>query len=155
LTKRQGVAEKMVITLEKNEDGICKVKIIPEVGTAYYREFSKAALYEYLQSVQNYCEWNGYEFIFKDQTEAKERLYSKKENGEEENDFILVESQYDAAKDGYGKPDAVSFTIGQYVGNEQPEKVHPFEYDNMITVSTEEARLFAQAILKLCDEIDN
>lgn len=141
----------MIVTLESIEDGFCKVRIKPEIGTAYYREFSKAALSEYVEDARNYCEYKGYEFIYNDKTESQERLYSKNSDGIEENDFILVECQYEEEQYAYGKPDAISFTVGQYVPG---KKGHPFDYDNMITVSTSEARLFAQAILKLCEEID-
>lgn len=144
----------IVVRVLNFEDGFYSVRIKPEVGHAYVREFSKAALEEYIEDTKRYCEWKSYEFIYKDETEAKERLYSKKENGKEEDDFILVESHYFEAKDGCGKHDAISFTVGKFVGTEQPEKVHPFEYDNMITVSTKEARSFAQAILILCETIE-
>lgn len=54
----------MVITLESVEGGICKVKIKPEVGTAYDREFSRLALEEYVEQAQSYCKHKGYEFIY-------------------------------------------------------------------------------------------
>jgi hypothetical protein len=84
-----------------------------------------------------------------------ERLYSKNSDGKEENDYVLVESHYVEKLDGKNKPDAIMFEIGQYVGVEQPDKKFPFEIDNIITVSTKDARLFAHAILKLCDEIES
>lgn len=89
------------------------------------------------------------------QPASEQRLYSKDENGNEEKYYILVESNYEKESDGKDKPDAIALEIGQFVGDEQPDKTWPFEIDSIITISTEEARLFAQAILKLCDEIES
>ena len=141
----------MVVRVLSKDDGFYSVRIKPEVGHAYLREFSKAALNEYVEGAKKYCDWKGYDFVFDDGTEEADRLYCRNEDGTEENDFIRVESNYEEEKDGCGKPDAVSFTVGQYVPGKEG---HPFDYDNMITVSTEEARLFAQAILNLCNKID-
>lgn len=85
---------------------------------------------------------------------TEKRLYSKDENGKEENYYILVESNYNLDVDGKDQPDAISLLVGQYVGVEQPDKKNPFEIDSIINVSTEEARRFAQAILDLCDYIE-
>lgn len=145
----------MIVTLESIEDGFCKVRIKPEVGTAYYREFSKAGLDEYVVEVQNYCEYKGYEFVYQDKTAGKNRLYSKTSEGKEEKYYVLVESHYEEKSDGKDQEDAIVFEMGQYVGDEQPDKKWPFEIDSVVTVSTKEARLFAQAILKLCDEIES
>jgi hypothetical protein len=54
----------MVITLVSVEDGLCKVEIKPEVGNAYHRDFSKAALEEYVESAKEYCSHKGYDFIY-------------------------------------------------------------------------------------------
>lgn len=86
--------------------------------------------------------------------DSAKRLYSTDSEGNEEKYYILVESNYNQGSDGKEQSDAVSLLVGQYVGDEQPEKKNPFEIDSVINVSTYEARLFAQAILDLCDEIE-
>lgn len=73
----------MIITLENVEGGICKVRIKPEVGHAFYREFSHSALGEYVESAQNYCEHKGYDFIYLDHSKNK---------------FNLTEQQFDLFK---------------------------------------------------------
>jgi uncharacterized protein YciU (UPF0263 family) len=73
----------MVITLENVKDGVCMVKVKPEVGHAFNREFSKKALQEYVNSAQDYCENKGYDFMYLN--------YS-------ENTFNLTEEQFDLFK---------------------------------------------------------
>lgn len=72
----------------------------------------------------------------------KERIYEK--HGKEYH-YVAVESNYIEPHDGNGKPDAVSIFMGILDSN---------EIDILITVPTEEARRFAQAILSVCDEIE-
>jgi len=57
--------------------------------------------------------------------------------------YLSVESHYDKKIDAKGQSDAIMFEIGDSEG-----------IDNIITCSVEEARAFAESILKLCDEIE-
>ncbi|WP_428909061.1 hypothetical protein [Niallia sp. Krafla_26] len=61
--------------------------------------------------------------------------------------YLSVESHYFDIKDAKGEDDAVIFSIGKL--NER------IEIDAVITASVEGSRAFANAILKLCDEIEN
>ena len=145
----------IVVTLKSIEDGECMGDIKPVIGKTYQRVFSKLGLDEYLESTKNYCENKGYEFVYRNRIEEsfESRLYAKDSEGKEERYYISVESNYHELADAKDKSDSILFEMGQFVGDEQPEKKFHFEIDSIVTVSTKEARLFAQAILKLCDEI--
>ena len=56
----------MIVTLESVKNEMYKVKIKPEIGSAYYKEFNKKSLQDYVKEAKSYCENKGYEFIFKD-----------------------------------------------------------------------------------------
>ena len=61
--------------------------------------------------------------------------------------YLDVEPEYKEPTDGIGEQDAVSFVIGQV--NEEGHQI-----DSVVSVSVENARKFAEAILKVCDEIE-
>jgi hypothetical protein len=55
----------MIVTLKTiTKEGFFKVQIKPAVGEKYHREFTAAALYEYLQAADFYCESKGYSLHF-------------------------------------------------------------------------------------------
>lgn len=114
---------------------------LPNIQTGY-----RTIRYD-LVEVLNWLEKNGHKYG-KGIIVMNERLYSKDSNGKEERYYILVESNYNLDVNGKGQPDAVSFVAGQYVEDGK------FEIDSVINVSTEEARLFAKAILLQCDAIE-
>lgn len=59
--------------------------------------------------------------------------------------YFSVEPNHNNPKDGVGKNDAVLFEAGNKGG----------DIDNVVEVSTEQARQFAESILKVCDAIEN
>lgn len=61
-----------------------------------------------------------------------------------------VESNYNEPTDGKGEKDAVIFTMAQYTD-------YTDKYDSLdasVSSTVEDARAFAVAILKMCDEIE-
>ena len=61
-----------------------------------------------------------------------------------------VEANYNEPPEGKGKKDAVIFTMGQYV--EYTDDCTSL--DASVSTTVEDARAFAEAILKTCDEIE-
>lgn len=59
--------------------------------------------------------------------------------------YLEVEANYKVPEEGKGQKDAVNFFTGQE---------HVNALDSLISVSTDDARKFAEAILSLCDRID-
>lgn len=59
--------------------------------------------------------------------------------------YLEVESNYKVPEEGKGQQDAVNFFMGQE---------HVNALDSLISVSTEDARKFAESIIALCDRID-
>jgi hypothetical protein len=137
----------IVIKVLNKEDGFYSVRIKPEIGHAYVREFSKAALDEYVDGARNYCNWKGYDFIYEDGEKESDKLFNRDSDGDETEYYIEVGCNYVDTKDASNMPDAVSFIMGQYNNGSH-------ELDSLINVSVEDARLFAQAILNLCDRIE-
>ena len=60
--------------------------------------------------------------------------------------YLSVESHYFDVKDAKGKDDAILFEMAEFNRKQ--------EIDAGLAVSVEEARTFAKAILKQCDEIE-
>ncbi|MBS4191214.1 hypothetical protein KHA94_13580 [Bacillus sp. FJAT-49705] len=61
--------------------------------------------------------------------------------------YLEVEPEYINAQEGKGKNDAISFVMGH-----RNEEGH--EIDAVVSVSIEDARAFAEAILKVCVEVE-
>lgn len=61
--------------------------------------------------------------------------------------YLDVESEYEDPADGKGQKNAVSFVMSHY-------NINGLEIDSVVNVSVEDARKFATAILKVCDEIE-
>lgn len=62
--------------------------------------------------------------------------------------YLSVEPNYYDPADGTGRTDSVLFEIGQ-------QKLEEIGIDAMISCSVDDARRFAEAILKTCDEIES
>ena len=58
--------------------------------------------------------------------------------------YLMVESNYFTRSEGRGTGNAINFFMGQ-----------ESETDSLISVSTDDARKFAQAIIDICDSIDS
>jgi hypothetical protein len=69
----------MIVTLENVKDEMCKVKIKPEIGSSYYKEFNKKSLQDYVEKAKSYCEIKGYEFIYKDLSRKEKTRGGKRE----------------------------------------------------------------------------
>lgn len=61
--------------------------------------------------------------------------------------YLDVEPEYKEPTDGKGEQDAVSFVMGQV--NDSSNQI-----DSVVSVSVKNARKFAEAILKVCDKIE-
>lgn len=59
--------------------------------------------------------------------------------------YVEVESNYKVPEEGKGQQDAVNFFMGQE---------HVNAIDSLISVSTSDARKFAQSIIDICDQIE-
>jgi hypothetical protein len=70
----------MIVTLESVKDEMCKVKIKPEIGSSYYKEFNKKSLQDYIEEAKSYCGTKGYEFSYKDLS-RKEKIRGGKREG--------------------------------------------------------------------------
>jgi predicted RNA-binding protein with EMAP domain len=62
-----------IVTLKSVKDGLHTVEIKREFySSPEVREFTKAALDEYLENVKKYCEYKRYEFIYREELTEKE-----------------------------------------------------------------------------------